>query len=185
MSFLRAQTRIKYGTIHIDFDAARDFSNTPDHRRVTREMTSRQREHLNYPTVEKVEALLDFVDAQKIINELRQFYESVKDGTSFEFWRNRNLGGYWTFENTLRNNDRLAGTFTRAQSAGQSNAYFFNPDTQLYENVAAVDTPGYPGGKFGRGVAIGGQRKNEVDTDLAKLDYKRRRYRYHQNGKHN
>lgn len=170
MSFLYPKPRIKYNGINIDFDAlsAKSKYPKPVHKVLTDEVDSGIEEHLSFYTREHIVDVLDFVDAQKIVNELRQFYEYAKGKANFEYWRDRNLGGYFPFEGNLYNNNRVNGTYTQALSSGAMNSSYLDPDTRLVTFVAnTANTPRFPAGKFGRGIILENQRKNELNTDFS------------------
>lgn len=146
--------RIKYNsTVHVDFK--RDFSSfRAELERVKRENVAASGviETLNFYEREYITAMRERLTPQEI-EELREWWVHVGDGTSFEFWRHRDLGGYWGFEGKdaterLKSNNEDALTFARTGTA-----YVTDPDTGLITSVA-TDTARFPEGKFGRGLMI-------------------------------
>src|SRR3990172_49534 len=171
MAFREPQPRIQYNGINIDFDAVSSWKNVPMKKRSSIEAESGIKEHLLSYQKERLSAILDFQDAQKIINELRQFYQFMMDDSTatFKAWRDRQLGGYFPFEGkTLYNNDRVNGTYTQALSSSAMNNSYLDPSTGLLTFVAnTANTPRFPAGKFGHGILIEGSRKNELNTDFS------------------
>src|SRR3990172_4535968 len=171
MAFREPQPRIQYNGINIDFDAVSSWKNVPMKKRSSIEAESGIKEHLLSYQKERLSAILDFQDAQKIINELRQFYQFMMDDSTatFKAWRDRQLGGYFPFEGkTLYNNDRVNGTYTQALSSSAMNSSYLDPSTGLLTFVAnTANTPRFPAGKFGHGILIEGSRKNELNTDFS------------------
>lgn len=105
------------------------------------------------------------ITAQEVI-ELEQFYEFAKDGSTFSFERDRNLGTYISFEGkSLNTNDGTAGTFAITEVT--DSAYYLDPSTGLMTTVGITatdsNTPRFPAGKYGGGVLIEGARTNLND----------------------
>lgn len=162
MSFVEEKPRIQYNGHNIDFDLPiAKFKASPLHSRVRVDSPGGTTSALNFTSKEKIEALLDFQEAHKIINELRAFYEHYRNNNQFKFWRDRHLGGYWAFENSLKSNDLTAVNFTRSGAA-----WYRDPTTGLYTQSADGEAR-FPGGKFGRGLLIEGARTNEVPAKLS------------------
>src|SRR4030067_307765 len=97
MAFREPQPRIQYNGINIDFDAVSSWKNVPMKKRSSIEAESGIKEHLLSYQKERLSAILDFQDAQKIINELRQFYQFllVDFTRPLRPWRDGKLGGYF------------------------------------------------------------------------------------------
>lgn len=144
--------RLKYNSIHVDlprrfnaFEASIDvdYSDNRSAYGVT--------ERLLFASQWQIKASRRMLENSDI-NKLRRFFEGVKDGTSFEFWRDYEFGDYISFDGKSLEtiNSRLQSTFTRSGTVGT----FVDPDTGYVTNIATADTPRYEAGKFGRGVLI-------------------------------
>ena len=154
--------RIIYNSIVFDF--VRQWSDfavrKAQHQAISRS-AARIRETLNFANQDLIQARRERITAQELA-ELLQFNEYAKDGSSFEFLRDRDFGGYWNFEKTLNNNDEVAGTFTRTHVANSDS--YIDPSTGLITFAGAADTPRYPGGKYGHGIIVEGSRTNIVQN---------------------
>ncbi len=154
--------RIQYNSINVDID--RDFNAYLDKKFVNNavvQSSSGQEQTVNFFTQQKVRASMRLVTAQKK-QELDEWFDFVKGGVSFKFWRDWNLGTYIGFEGkSLKTNDGDAGTFTRALTTDSS--YYLDPSTGLMTVLNTVDLPRFPSGKYGGGVLIEGARTNIND----------------------
>lgn len=131
------------------------------HRRTDQESEAGVEEFLNYIDRDFITMVKERITAHEL-QQLKQWYEYVKDGTAFEFLRDRDLGGFWEFEKTLNNNDLVALTFTRtAGTAG--NASYTDPSTGLLTFENTLNTPRYDSGKWGHGLVIEDGRTNLID----------------------
>lgn len=149
--------RIEFGGRRIDFDKpVSEFRNEPFTNRVRTGLASGKRSILSLYDKERVEALLDFQEAQKVISEIRKLHEYAKGGANFKFWRDRNLAGYWAFEGTLRNNNREDGVFTRGSTA------YYQEGTTGILTQSTGNLPRYVAGKFGTALKISGSRTNLI-----------------------
>ena len=168
---MTAPGRIIYNSINIDFERIwRAFKAPPILRQDVIKSAGGIEEILNYEEVDMISALRPNLTPQEY-TELRQWWEYVKDGTSFELLRDRELGAYLSFEKTLENHDGNAGTFTRT-AGDASNASYIDPSTGLLTFEDVADTPRYPGGKFGHGVIIEGTRDNLIlNSDMSHADW--------------
>lgn len=154
--------RIKYNSIIVDFVRQwSDFAVRKAQNQAISRSAARVRETLNFANQDLIQAIRERLTAQELA-ELLQFYEYAKGGLSFEFIRDRGLGGFWSFEKTLNNNDELSGTFTRTHVANSDS--YIDPSTGLLTFAGAADTPRYPAGKYGHGILIEGSRTNLIQN---------------------
>lgn len=162
---------IEYNSIKILFERAWNSFSAPkmQHQAVTRS-AAKIRETLNFANQDLVSAGRDRLSAQEVL-ELLEWYDYVRGGLSYTFLRDRDLGGFWAFEKTLKNNDELAGTFTRT-AGDSSNASYIDPSTGLLTFENTLNTPRYSAGKYGHGVIIEGARDNDIlNQDLDHADW--------------
>ncbi len=97
----------------------------------------------------------DFIDAMMAhitpqdVEVLRQWYQYVRNGSSFGLALDRDLLFYTGFEGGIpETNDQISFTVSRAGSK-----YYINPDTGLVTEAAANNLC-LPAGKYGRGAQI-------------------------------
>ena len=168
---MTAPGRIIYNGINIDFARIwRAFKAPPTQRQTTSVSASGIEKTLNFEARDFVSAFRPHLTPQEY-TELQQWWEYVKDSSSFELLRDRELGAYMSFEKTLENHDGNAGTFTRT-AGDASNASYIDPSTGLLTFEDVADTPRYPGGKFGHGVIIEGPRDNLIlNSDMTHADW--------------
>jgi len=148
--------RIEYNSISVDFD--RHFNDADvEQIDITSENESSAGiiETLQFYQRDYIEAFKSNISAQ-FVQELRQWYEYVRDGSSFKLWLyDDELGLYIPFEGQIANTkDELAPTFTR-----NCVAYYNDVHTGLVTAVAA-NTPRFPAGKYGDGILIEGTSSN-------------------------
>lgn len=130
----------------------------------------------------------DFMVAEKeletgqIINEVERFYEYARDGSTFLIEQDRDIGTYISFEGGgnsatvptitprgLLTNDKVAGTFTRADTADSS--WFLDPSTGLMTVVpTTANIPRFEAGKYGHGIRIDGAAANKIDAPSGDFD---------------
>ena len=158
-----SKMRIQYNSITVDID--RDFNTYLDKKFVNNavvQSASGLEQTVNFFTQQKIRASMRLVTAQKK-QELDEWFDFVKDGTAFKFWRDYNLGTYINFEGkSLKTNDGDAGTFAITEVTDA--AYYLDPSTGLQTTVGVTgtdsNTPRFPAGKYGSGVLIEGARTN-------------------------
>ena len=118
------------------------------------------REHINFFKQDKISVAQNLQSATDF-EQLRDWFDFAEDGSHFTLLRDRNLGAYMGFEGkSLADNDRNAGTFTRALVT--DSAHYLDPSTGLVTAVNTVDIPRFPAGQYGRGVLIEGARTNLI-----------------------
>ena len=155
--------QIEYNSIKINFDRGwNEFTFNKIQRRISQESEAGIKQYLNFFNRDLVRAGRERLTAQEMI-ELLEWYDYVKDGTSFTFLRDRDLGAFWAFEKTLNNNDENALTFTRTAGTA-SNASYTDPSTGLLTFEDTLNTPRYDSGKYGHGLVIEGTRTNLVQN---------------------
>lgn len=153
--------RIKYNSINLDFDREWNGFNL-----------------LKAANLSKVDGMSgvgqtvflfdrDFITATKSrltgkeTIQLDEFFEFTKDGTSFLFERDRDLGAFIKFEGKSPDtNDETTGTFTRTNVA--DSAYYLDRSTNLVTAVDVADTARYPEGKFGDGILVEATQTNII-----------------------
>ncbi len=153
--------RIIYNSINVDLERNWNEAEVVNRQqRASSQSAAGVEEFLNFFDQDFITMVKERITAHEL-QQLKQWYEYVKDGTAFEFLRDKDLGGFWEFEKTLDNNDLVAATFTRA--AGDSgNASYVDPSTGLLTFEDTVDTPRFPAGKWGHAVIIEGSRDNII-----------------------
>jgi len=115
-------------------------------------------EDSSYYQRELITAFRKSLSAQEKI-ELRQWYEFVKAGGSFELQRDRDLGTMIAFEGkSLKDINEIDGTFTRTLVTGS--ASYLDPSTGLVTFINTTDVARFPAGKYGSGVIVEGTRDN-------------------------
>ncbi len=155
--------RITYNSINVDFVRQwNNFAVRKAQNQAISRSAARVRETLNFANQDLIRAVKERLTAQELA-ELLQFYEFAKDGSSFIFLRDRDLGAYWNFEKTLNNNDENALTFTRAAGTA-SNASYIDPSTGFITFEDTINTPRYGSGKYGHGLVIEGARTNFIQN---------------------
>ena len=89
-------------------------------------------ETLNYYDIDRIPLQRDWIDGTEF-SGLRRWYESVRDGSSFEFWHDYKLVNYFSFDNdSVDASDGLyVSTFARTGAALYESA-----DTGLLESAA-------------------------------------------------
>lgn len=94
---------------------------------------------------------------------LRRWYESVRDGSSFEFWKDYKLVNYWPFSDSINSSDGTVSGITTVLNRSGDTATVVNPDTGFIETVLA-DTPRFIEGPFSgsRGILIEKSSTNEL-----------------------
>lgn len=102
-----------------------------------------------------------------IETQIQKFIEYVRQGNSFTFKFDRDLGAYLDFEGGLNTTDAVAGTFVRATTASYIDAY------TGYVGSAASGAARYQAGKYGRGIMIEKARTNLLvrSTDLTNASW--------------
>ena len=153
--------QIEYNSIIVNFVRQwNNFAVRKSQNKIINRAASGVKEELNFYNIDFIQAVKERLTAQELA-ELLQFYEFAKDGSSFIFLRDRDMGAYWGFEKTLNNNDENALTFTRTAGTAK-NASYIDPSTGLLTFEDTVDTPRYDSGKYGHGLIIEGARTNLV-----------------------
>lgn len=158
MSYL---PRIIYNNINIDLVRKwHSFQDDNINRMSTVITAAGIEEDLIYFNRDLIEAFRRNITAQEII-ELRQWYEYIKNGASFELLRDVDLGTMIGFEGkTLKDINEVDATFTRALTTDSSS--YLDPSTGLLTFVNTVNIARFPAGKFGSGVLIEGARTNII-----------------------
>jgi len=115
--------------------------------------------------------------------QVRRFFEYANDGSTFELWRDPNLGTYISFEGGgnsatvptitprgLQTNDKVAGTFTNTAVADA--AWFLDPSTGLMTVVPTTNhIPRFEAGKYGQhAIRIDGAAANLIDKPSGPFD---------------
>lgn len=117
-----------------------------------------------YYDLDMLEIFRKSLTAQEMI-ELRQWYEFVKGGASFELLRDRGLGTMISFEGKSLNDINEVGvTFTRTNV--NDTASYLDPSTGLQTFVNVANTARFPAGKFGSGVLVEGTSDNICEESL-------------------
>ncbi len=167
--------RIKYNGINIDFqnEWARFDPLLLSKANVVRS-ASGIAEHLKQFEQEFISTQIRFSPGQDEI-QLQRFFEYANDGSTFELWRDKNLGAYISFEGGgnsatvptitprgLLTNDKVAGTFTRADTADSS--WYLDPSTGLMTVVpTTANIPRFEAGKYGQhAIRIDGAAANLI-----------------------
>ena len=153
--------RITYNGINIDFEREfNDFSIKTEQRNALSQAASGKESFLNFYNQ-------DFITASRRLltgheqNQLDKFYEYARDGSTFSFERDRNLGTYIPFEGkSLDTNDGTAGTLTRTLST--DSAYYVDPLDGLLKVVNSADTGRFVEGKYGSGLMLQGAQTNLI-----------------------
>lgn len=152
--------RLKYSSIYVDlprrfnaFDAMIDvdYSDNRSAYGVT--------ERLVFSSQWKIKANRRFLSNHDI-TKLRRFFEGVKDGTAFEFWRDVEFGDGIPFDgkSLTTMNERAQATFTRTGTNGT----YLDADTGYITSIGVADTARYEAGKFGRGILLEPARMNQL-----------------------
>ena len=153
--------QIEYNSIKVSFVRQwNNFAIRKAQNQAISRSAARVRETLNFANQDLIQAVKERLTAQELA-ELLQFYEFAKDGSSFIFTRDRDLGAYWNFEKTLNNNDENALTFTRTAGTAK-NASYIDPSTGLLTFEDTLNIPRYDSGKYGHGLVIEGARTNII-----------------------
>jgi hypothetical protein len=153
--------RITYNSINIDLERYWNEAGVNNrHRRTDQESEAGIEEFLNYIDRDFITMVKERITAHEL-QQLKQLYEYAKDGTAFTFLRDKDLGGFWEFEKTLKNNDLSELTFTRT-AGDPSNASYVDPSTGLLTFEDTLNTPRYDSGKWGHGLIIEGARENDI-----------------------
>lgn len=159
--------RLEYNNIIVEFGENRDFNSYLDSEFVMVSQVqsmSGVEQTLKFFDQQKIRATMRLVTAQKK-QELDEWFDFVKDGTAFKFWRDWNLGTYIGFEGkSLKTNDGDVGTFAITEVTDA--AYYLDPSTGLLTTVGTTgndtNTPRFPAGQYGGGVLIEGARTNLI-----------------------
>lgn len=175
--------RISYNGIFIDFQnewVRFDpllISNTS-----SRQFQSGIKEHLKFFEQEFISTEMRLVPGQDEI-QLQRFFEYANDGSTFELWRDKDLGTYISFEGGgnsatvptitprgLQTNDKVAGTFTRTAVA--DSAWFLDPSTGLMTVVPNTNhIPRFVAGRYGQhAIQIDGAATNLIDAPSGPYD---------------
>lgn len=130
MSFL---PKIRYDSIDVLFDKPpSSFSASPVQVKLEKQSASGKIETINFHRRWKIK-LSRLRSSANLQNQLEAFWDYVRGGDTFSFWRDRDLAGYWNFEgNSLKSNDE------------------YSPLTQS-------GTMAFPTGKYGNGLNITNQ----------------------------
>lgn len=140
--------RITYNSVNIDFDRCLNRYEHSNNAVIQRaNAVNGKVETLYFSNSEALE-----IEKQRmsgtVESQLQQFWEYARSGQSFSFKFDRELKGFWSFDNTTTNNDGVTGTFTRTGAANYVNS------TSGLITSAAENTPRYEAGKFGNGILI-------------------------------
>ena len=109
-------------TVDIDRDDFNAYEDLDAHRRQESESLSGIREYTSFSTRKMITCELRSIPGQTV-NELEEWFSFVKDGTTFEFERDKDHGAYHNFEGkSLTDNNGSAGTFTRDHTS--ATAYY-------------------------------------------------------------
>lgn len=156
--------RIKYNNIVVELDDSWNaYNDSIGHRRGELQAGSGVSEFLNSFSQQVVTAERRLATSQQVA-ELNEFFDYVKDGTTFEFWRDYNLAYYIPFEGkSLNSTDGDVGTFSRGSETGDPTT-FLNPDSGLVESPG-TGLPRFPAGKYGKGILIEGSVQNLIGSD--------------------
>ena len=107
------------------------------------------------------------------LDELMRFWgEFAAKGNSFKVIRDRDLAFYMSFgQRSIKDNNNIAGTFTRALSGGLSRASYYDPFEDKVKFAAdVVDTPRFtdgPGGQTDGAILMEDVAANLIDPDLS------------------
>jgi len=159
--------RIIYNSINLDFIRPWLSFNSPNETTGTNVVTASGVESdSTYYDKDIIRAVSRTLTGNEV-EQLLQFYEFVKDGSSFELLRDRGLGLFVGFEGkSFVGNSLEVGTFTRALTTDSS--YYTDPHTGLLTVVNTIDVARFTAGKFGGGFLSEGARTNLI-TDPSDL----------------
>jgi len=178
--------RISYNGIFIDFiNEWVRFNPLLVSNTSSRQFQSGIKEHLKFFEQDFISTEIRLAPGQDQI-QLQRFFEYANDGSTFELWRDPNLGAYISFEGGgnsatvptitprgLQTNDKVAGTFT--QTAVADSSYFLDPSTGLMTVVPTTNhIPRFEAGKYGQhAIRIEGARTNllTVPSDMTHADW--------------
>lgn len=154
--------QITYNSIDINFERAwNSFSSVKKEIIGVNMSGSGVKEILSYFNQDFITAAKTLLTAQEVV-ELLQWYDYVRNGSTFAFTRDRDLGCVIPFEGKSANtNDETAGTFTRTVGTG-NNCGYIDPSTGLLTFITTADIPRYPAGNYGGGILVEGARTNIV-----------------------
>jgi len=170
--------RISYNGIFVDFqnEWTRFNPNLISKSNVVRS-ASGIAEHLKQFEQEFISTEMRLVPGQDEI-QLQRFLEYANDGSTFELWRNRDLGTYISFEGGgnsatvptitprgLQTNDKVAGTFTRTNV--NDSAWYLDPSTGLMTVTpnSISHIPRFVAGRYGQhAIQIDGAATNLIDA---------------------
>lgn len=152
-------------------EAKTDFSVDPFNR-LGKSRTQTNKVKTSHLGTHDVVTITEEIEDGARMDEVMELYEFLKSGGVCAVKRDSGLGFAASFNGrALKDQDRNAlGVFTRAQSAGQSNAWYNDPHSGILTNELLVDTPRFAAGQQGltqNGLLLQRQRKNEGDTDLS------------------
>ncbi len=173
--------RISFNGIHIDFQNEWVKFDDPINSNVSsRQSRSGIVEINKFFDQQIITAQMRLAPGQDEI-QVRRFFEYANDGSTFELWRDRNLGAYISFEGGgnsatvptitprgLQTNDKVAGTFTRAGTA--DSAWFLDPSTGLMtvSPSTTANIPRFEAGKYGQhAIRIDGAAANLITNRVS------------------
>ena len=160
--------RITYNSINVDFDKHfNGFDFWDDDQIFENESASGITERLHFYGREYIRANIERLGSG-LIQELREWYRYVRDGSTFALYWDRDFGLYIPFEGKrLYTTDDLAGTFARSGTA-----YAVDYSTGLVTSYAE-NVPRYPEGKYGAGILIEGSSTNYLfpSVDMTHANY--------------
>lgn len=144
-------------TINVDLvRAPHRFNHVPVQRNSESTAGSGVEETLEWYTQDHMTYERKRLTGQEII-ELARFFEFARDGSSFSWETNRNIGCYIPFEgNSLNTMDGVAPTFTRAATG-----YYRQASNGLFV-TAASGAGRFPAGKYGNGLLLEGAYTNLI-----------------------
>lgn len=155
--------RLTYNSINIDFDRCLNRYEHSNLAVINQEKALNGKvETLYFSNSEALE-----IEKQRMSRtveaQLESFWSYARQGQSFSFKFDRELLGYWTFDNTTTNNDSLTGTFTRTGAAN-----YVHPGTGLVTS-AAENAERYQSGNFGSGILLE-QAMSQICLRTAEFD---------------
>ena len=155
--------RFKYNNIHVDFEREwNDFQVERANRQTVNEAFSGITETLEFFNRDIITLRRDWLTGSEI-EQLEDWWEYVRDGSSFSLWRDKDVVLYLPFEGKSLTDTANATTGTFARN---DTALYEDADTKEVEFVA-INTARFPEGKFGRGLLMEGTLDNVCTNEEA------------------
>jgi len=155
--------RFKYNSINVDFEREwNDFQIERQDIQVSNVSDAGIRETLEYYNRDIVTLKRSWLTGSEI-EQLEDWWEYVRDGSSFSLYKDKDVVLYLPFEGKSLTDTANAttGTFARNDAA-----LYIDSDTQEVE-VVTINTARFPAGKFGRGLLMESSLSNVCTNEEA------------------